>query len=450
MSSVTDLTRRSFLYSSGVGVLGASLAEAAHVRQKRKKPGANDQVRFGVIGCRGMGSSDMASALKIPEVECVALCDVDETILGERVERFFEATGKKPATYADHRALLDRDDIDAVIIGTPDHWHAIQMIEACQAGKDVYVEKPMAHSIEEADLMVQAAKRYERVVQVGQWQRSGSHWAEAIAYLHSGKLGKVRTVKTWAFMDWDPIEPKKDSPVPEGVDYDRWLGPRPVRPFNENRFHFEFRWFWDYAGGLMTDWGVHLIDIVLWAMDRDSPDSVMSMGGQYGGYENGMETPDTQQAMYDFGDFSMIWEHAAGTRLGPFEKGHGVAFICNNGTLVIDRGGYKMIPGLKKDDGKVVGYRTEAIPPRGRGSGGGGLDQHTENFVECMKTRAQPVCNAEIGRGAAINAQLGNVAFRTGRRVYWDHEKRTFTGDDEANQFLKLRYRDKYPLPKVG
>ena len=210
--------------------------------------------------------------------------------------------------YGDYRALLENPDLDAVVIGTPDHWHCLQMVEACEAGKDVYCEKPLANSIEESGLMVAAAKRYDRIVQIGQWQRSGPHWAEAIDFVHSGRLGRVRTVRAWAYMNWLPPVPNlPDEPAPEGVDYDMWLGPAPKRPFNRNRFHFNFRWYWDYAGGLMTDWGVHIIDIVLWGMQATAPNSIAASGGKLAYPDDAQETPDTLTALYEFDDFLMVW-----------------------------------------------------------------------------------------------------------------------------------------------
>ncbi len=203
-----------------------------------------------------MGFSDLRSLLKIDEVECGALCDVDENVLNKRASELevMASTSVKPKLYGDYRELLDNRDLDAVVIGTPDHWHRLMMVDACEAGKDVYVEKPLANSIYECQLMLAAAKQHNRVVQVGQWQRSGPHWTEAMDFVHSGKLGRIRSTRAWAYMNWLPAVPDiPDEPVPAGVNYDMWLGPAPARAFNRNRFHFNFRWYWDYAGGLMTD-----------------------------------------------------------------------------------------------------------------------------------------------------------------------------------------------------
>ncbi len=445
-------TRRSFLHgmgglgaaATGLGVAGATFARPA--RGKAVAP--SDRIRVGAIGVNGMGSSNMGSMLDIDGVECAALCDVDGNVLGERVKSFEDLTDSKPDAYTDYRKLLEDDEIDAVIIATPDHWHCKIMVDACEAGKDVYVEKPMANSIEEVRIMQQAARAYGRVVQVGQWQRSGKHWQDAMEYLWSGELGQIRTARAWAYMDWDAPMPVPDSKPPSGVDYDMWLGPAPKRPFNENRFHWNFRWYWDYAGGLMTDWGVHLIDMVLMGMKASAPKSVMSLGGPFGYPDSPIETPDTQQAVYEFDDFTMIWEHALGIALGPHQRGHGVSFVGNKGTLVVDRGGWEVLPEVGREDGRRY-YKTPAMPDRSASRSQRGLAQHTEDFIECMKTREQPRCNADVGALVAVNAHLGNIAFRTGRRVYWDQEAGRFEGDDEANAMLLAEYHNGWQVPRV-
>ncbi|MFW5762414.1 MAG: Gfo/Idh/MocA family protein, partial [Cyclobacteriaceae bacterium] len=307
---------------------------------------ANEKITVGLIGCKGMGFSNLKAFLDKPGVECAALCDVDSNVLNERAAETEKIQGKKPALFADYRKMLEQKDIDAVIIGTPDHWHCLQMVDAVSAGKDVYCEKPLGNTIEECNVMVNAAKRYNKVVQVGQWQRSDPHWRDAVQYLHEGNIGRIRSVKVWSNVGWKgsiPVVP--DEPVPQGVDYDMWLGPAEKRPFNKNRFHFTFRWYWDYAGGLMTDWGVHLLDYALFGMNQYVPNSIMSVGGKYAFPNDAMETPDTLTAVYDFGDFGVIWEHTIGIFGAQYDKrGHGLAFVGDYGTLVVDRGGWEVIP----------------------------------------------------------------------------------------------------------
>jgi predicted dehydrogenase len=376
----------------------------------------------------------------------MALCDVDSNVLQSRAAELEKKSGKKPTLYSDYRKLLENRDIDAIIIGTPDHWHCLQMIEGCEAGKDVYVEKPVANSIEECNLMVAAKSRYNKIVQVGQWQRSDPHWKNALDYLRSGKLGKIRSARSWAYVGYGKNFPvKPDEPVPAGVDYDMWLGPAPKRTFNPNRFHGSFRYFWDYAGGLMTDWGVHMIDMVLAGMNATVPLSVAAAGGKYGYPGSAAETPDTLQAVYDFGNFSMLWEQSLGTGREPYnrEQGEpGVAFIGNNGTLVINRNKWEIYPEI--EEGKFL---ADAMPVQeGRSNG---LNEHTRNFIECVKSRLQPNCTIEMGRDAAINAQLGNISYRTGAKVFWDENKNAVMNDAKVQELAKAKYRAPWKLPKV-
>ena len=445
-------TRRSFL--GGMGGLGAAAvglgaggaAFAAPVRGRAVA--ASDRIRVGVIGCRGFGANDMRAMLDVDGVECAALCDVDRNVLDERLEDFAKLTGSKPDSHGDYRRLLEDDGIDAVIIATPDHWHCRMMVDACEAGKDVYVEKPMANSIEEVRVMQQAARAYGRVVQVGQWQRSGRHWQDAMEYLWSGELGQIRAARVWAYMGSAPPLPVPDSDPPQGVDYDMWLGPARKRPFNENRFHWNFRWYWDYAGGLMTDWGVHLVDIVLMGMKAKVPRSVVSLGGSLGYPGSALETPDTQQAIYEYDGFTMIWEHCMGIGLGPHQRGHGVSFTGNNGTLVVDRGGWEVLAETGRKDGERY-EKTPAIERQKATHDLRGLPQHAQDFIDCMRTREQPRCNADVGALAAINVHMGNVAFRTGRQVDWDDAAGRFRDDDEANELLRAEYHNGWQFPQV-
>ena len=434
-------TRRNFikqgsLISAGIGISGLASANAM---TKRK---ANDRLVIGLIGCKGMGFSNLRNFIKFPEVSVKALCDVDKNVLESRAADLEKLTGEKAELYEDYRKLLEDKDIDAVIIGTPDHWHCLQTVDAVEAGKDVYCEKPLGNSIAECDVMVKAARKHDKIVQVGQWQRSGPHWQEAIDYVRSGKLGNIRLAKAWAYQGWMKNIPKKpDQPPPAGVNYDMWLGPAEKRPFNPNRFHFNFRWYWDYAGGLMTDWGVHLIDMALFGMDAMAPKSVVSSGGMFAYPDSAMETPDTQQAIYEFDNFSMIWEHAVGIDGGPYGRNHGVAFIGNNGTLVVDRGGWEIIPEEENNE-----YLVSPMPPR-RGPGGD-LEKHVANFIDCVKTRKLPNADIAIAANTAKVAHLGNVAFLTGRKVYWDAENSQFLNDEKANQMIKPEYHNQWKLPE--
>lgn len=440
-------SRRTFLQqSSQLAAAGALLPlDLAASAQPRPASAANT-LNVALIGANSMGWANLSSMLRHPGVRCAALCDVDGNVLSRRaaeVEKLNPAGSPKATLYGDFRKLLENKDIDAVIVGTPDHWHCLPTVMACQAGKDVYVEKPMANSIEECNLMVAAAKKHGRIVQVGQWQRSGPHWKAAIDFVRSGKLGTLRTVKTWAFMPYGKNFPvKPDEPAPAGVDYEMWLGPAPKRPFNRNRFHGSFRYFWDYAGGLMTDWGAHMIDMALWGLNVTAPQSVAAMGGRYGFPDHAGETPDTMQVLYQYPNVTVQWEQAIGIGRGPFNREHGVAFIGNLGTLVVDRDGWELLPEV--DGGQ---YLTPALPPQRRN--GNDLDRHTLNFVECIRSRQQPNASAEIGRNVAVHAQLGNMAYRLGRKLVWNDAASTVVEDAKANELVRAKYRGPWQLPVV-
>ena len=435
-------SRRIFLKSSGTAVTGIGLAST--LTSTLASCAAGNRVNVGLVGCNGMGFSDLKAFLGNSQVECIALCDIDESVLNRRAEDVEKIRGKKPANlYRDWRKLIDNKDIDVVIIGTPDHWHCLIMIAACAAGKDVYCEKPLGNSIEECNLMVRAAQKYNTVVQVGQWQRSDPHWLSAVDFIRSGKLGKIRLVRVFSYQGWCPSIPVlADEPVPAGVDYDMWLGPAHNRPFNRNRFHFTFRWFWDYAGGLMTDWGVHLLDYALFEMNVTTPKSVMAMGGKYGYPTDACETPDSLQTIYEFEGFNVLWDHAIGVNDGAYGRDHGLGFVGENGTLVVDRHGWEVIPEVVS---KVK--RMEAVPlVKGTGEG---LKNHVKNFLECRQNRNRNTnASVEIAAHIAKFSHLGNIAYRSGnKKLTWDGAR--FTNDEEANKYLIPSYRDPWKLPQI-
>lgn len=449
VNKMTDPRRRIFLQRATAGLAGVGMAGVGRpltAAAQSRVAGANRRIRVGLIGCGGMGGSDLRDFLRVGNVECVALCDVDDTQAAKMKETVSRNFNQNPALLTrDFRRVIDQKEIDAVIVATPDHWHAIPTIMACQAGKDVYVEKPLSLSIGEGRVMVDVARRHQRVVQMGTQQRSGSQFTEAVEYVRSGKLGKIRLVKTWAYQDWMgniPVVP--DEPVPATVDYDMWLGPAPRRPFNRNRFHFNFRWYWDYSGGLMTDWGAHMIDIANWGMGVKAPKAAMSVGGKFGFPEDAEETPDTQQALWEFDGFSMIWEHATAIGKGPYDRDHGVAFHGNNGVLVVDRGGWEVYPETETVKRKKT-YRMAGEPRRGP-SGEDSHLAHVRNFIECMDSRQNPRSDVEIGHNSMIACHLSNIAFRLGRRVEWDAEKERFVNDAEAQRLVTREYRAPWKL----
>ena len=435
------MKRRRFLQQAGSVAAGSLLMPSALRATRPIAP--SDTIRIAAIGINGMGWSNLTAMLKHPEAQCVALCDVDKNVLDKRAGELAKQN-IKVNTYGDYRKLLEDKSIDAVIIGTPDHWHCKIMADACAAGKDVYVEKPAGNSITEVTVMQEAADYYQRVVQVGQWQRSEKHFSEAVDFVHSGKLGQVRLGKAWAYQGWmKSIPVKPDGTPPPGVDYAMWLGPAKTRPFNPNRFHFNFRWYWDYAGGLMTDWGVHLIDYALLGTKATVPKSIMASGGKFAYPDDAEETPDTLTTVYDFGAFNVLWEHATGINGGPYGRDHGIAFIGNNGTLVVDRGGWEVIP--EKQDGK---FKMEAVPLQKRSDNG--LANHTKNFLDVIRSRNTDAlkCSIKDGAHVATVCQMGNIAFRTGKKIYWDSTRERFT-DAESNKYLTAEYHNGYSLPKL-
>ncbi len=412
----------------------------------------NDNIRFGVIGCNGMGWSNMRAHLHMEDIICTAICDVDQNVVSRRVKDYAQMRPNQVKTYNDYRALLADKEVDAVIIGTPDHWHCKILCDALEAGKHVYVEKPLANSIHEAQVMQRAATAHPHLmIQVGQWQRSGPHYREAIDIVQSGVLGNIRLVKVWAYQGWmKPVDVVPDSPVPEGVDYNMWLGPARRRPFNANRFHFNFRWFWDYAGGLMTDWGVHEIDIALYAMKAEAPKSVVASGGKLAYPDDASETPDTLQAIFEYDNFNMLWDHATGIDSGPYGRREGVAFIGNNGTLVVDRQGYDVIEEREDFNYSQEGQaKMELIEEVKKPAELNYLVLHCRNFVNAIKEGDIKLLNTNIFSGsvAAVNAHMGNIAYKTGKRIYWNASKNEFNVK-EASKMIRPVYHNGWRLPQ--
>ncbi|MCB0838682.1 MAG: Gfo/Idh/MocA family oxidoreductase [Bacteroidetes bacterium] len=442
------MKRREFIHKSAAAA--TFLSSPYILRSNPFSP--NDKIQIGVIGCNGMGWSNTRSLLQMDRVDLVGICDVDENVVKKRVNEYKDLRSNTPKTYGDYRELLANRDIDAVVIGTPDHWHCKIMVDAVKAGKHVYVEKPIANTIEECNIMVKAAAESGKIVQVGQWQRSGPHYRQAIDIVRSGVLGNIRLVKVWAYQGWmNPVPVLPDEKPPKGVDYDFWLGPAPKRPFNPNRFHFNFRWFWDYAGGLMTDWGVHEIDIALYAMQAKAPISVFASGGKLAYPDDASETPDTLQAIFKYENFSMLWEHATGIDSGNYGRREGIAFIGNNGTLVVDRQGFEVI--LEREPNGYSNWGDPKMKPIDevrRPSDVNYLGLHTQNFIEAIEKNDSSILNTPIASGsiAAINAQMGNISYKTGQMVFWDAKKGQFKDNDAANQLIKANYNNGWELPK--
>jgi predicted dehydrogenase len=366
--------------------------------------------------------------MRIPEFEIVGLCDPDSGHIQDALNDVKKAnrSTEQVKTQSDFRRVVDRKDLDAVIVGTPDHWHCYVLIAACAAGKDVYCEKPLSHNIVEGRTMVEAARRNKRVVQIGTQQRSGQHFKDAVKYVQDGKLGDVTLCRTFITNHNPPdfIGSPEDSNPPPGVDYDLWLGPAPKRAFNKNRFHHHFRWFWDYGNGLCNDWGVHLNDIILWAMKARAPLAVYACGGKYQMQDNS-DTPDTLDVHVTFPNFTLIYT----VRQSVYHYGpefvdrarHGMEFHGNKGILQLHRGGW------------VVTAEGDREKPERHG----GSEQHfahVQNFLHCLHNRDEKTASdIEDMHRATTTCHLANISYKLGRRVYWDAEKeRCYRGYDAA------------------
>jgi len=393
-------TRRNFIKNSALAAtaIGATTFIPSRVWSAGFAP--SDKVNVALIGCRNMGFGILQHHLDTGMVNCVALCDVDQNVLNEKAQTVKNKYSQSPELYDDYRKVLERKDIDAVIIGTPDHWHCLMMVDACSAGKDVYVEKPMANTIGECNIMVKAAKRYNRIVQVGQQQRNGKVFIDSMDLIKSGEIGTLRKINIWANFNYGlGTTLVDDSPVPEGVDYNMWLGPAPERPFNQARFHGSWRHFWDYGGGLMSDWGVHLIDMGLWAKDIvKGPEKVVTCADNLSKQVMARETFDTMNVIYPKKDFVINYDLTAGIQQGPFDSAYGIQFIGEKGMLVADRSKYHLYP---EWDGQKNAPKTEEVHyDKGKES----HREHVDNFLECLKSRETPACPPEIGRAAAVHA----------------------------------------------
>jgi predicted dehydrogenase len=438
--------RRSFIRSSAAAAAGLGLSSplSATMWSPGRVLGANDRINVALIGAHSMGWYDLEDILKQPNVECHTLCDVDGNVLDDKVQHFANMGGPKPNITMDYRAVLENKDIDAVVIGTPDHWHCLPLVEACQAGKHVYVEKPLANSVGEINVMLDAARKYKSLVQVGQQQRSGMHWKSAIDFVKSGKLGTIRQVKFWGNFNYGAGNmPVPDSAIPEGVDYERWLGPAPQRAFNKNRFHGSWRMFRDYGGGLLSDWGVHLIDMGLWAMDvKSAPKSVQALGGNFANSDRALEMPDTLTVLWEMEDYNMIWEHNGGVERGPYDQSYGVKFIGSNGTLVADRDKWRVFA-----EGNGEEQRMEA--PEEYPSDYKSHLNHCENFVRAI--RFGDALNAEIeyGHRSALYAHLGNIAHWAQDRVVYDEKQRKITSSAKADALITPAYRAPWKFPSI-
>lgn len=427
-----SMTRRTFVTFLGKAAAGGLACSAlAGGRRAHARVGANDRVRLAVLGCGGMGGRHVEALCVSEQCDLVALCDVAAPRYEHWQKHCLETVGRAPDGYQDFRHILDRDDIDAILIATPDHWHPLLTILGCRAGKDVFVEKPACTTVEEGRAMIDTARRYGRVVQVGTQQRSMPLFQEAMRLIHDGKLGKITSATAWVGVN-GPLVGESPRPVPKGLDWDLWLGPAPYAPFSPERFG-AFRAFYDYArGGELANWGVHLVDIVHWAIREDTPLSAQALGGSYTGAP-GSDNYETLDALIEYRGCTTTWEQRhSNTHSG---KGYGIRLNGTRGRLTIDRGSF-VVEGPELDIGEVVGEpeRSWANP------------DHHNNFFECIRTRNRPAADVEQGVRSTIAILLPGIALKTRRRLEWDGAAERFINDEQANRHLTRPYRAPWRL----
>jgi len=420
------ITRRDF-------VKGSMAAGSALVLPFSHARGANDSIRVAVVGIRGRGRGLLSEFHNSSGVRVVALCDVDGNALSREVKRFKDRNERVDA-YIDYRRMLEDKTLDVVAIATPDHWHVPLAAFSVIAGKDVYVEKPLSHTISEGRLLVNLARKYSRIVQHGTQSRSADGLMDGIKYMQSGELGKIRMAKAINSQLRGPIGRVPDSETPAGVNYDLWLGPAPKRPFNRNRFHYNWHWFWDYGTGDTGNDGIHQIDIARWGLGVKLPKAVTCSGGQLF-YDDDHETPDTQVATFEYEDVYLMYEMRLWT---PYpHEGHinGNIFYGDNGTMSIGRTGWQ----VTFKDGK-----------RGPGGSRGG-GSHIANFIKAVRSRRVSDLNAdvEVGHYSAALCHMANIAMRVGRRLRFDARRERFIDDSEANTYLTKQYRKGFELPTL-
>jgi predicted dehydrogenase len=419
------LSRRSFLHVGALLGLPASTYRAAILADD--KP--SETPRVGCIGVGGQGIGNMRAVLK----HVVAVCDVDSDHLAKAAGIVEKSRAKSPFLASDYRKLLERKDVDAVLISTPDHWHALPAIHACEAGKDVYCEKPLTLFIAEGREMVKAARANKRVVQTGSQQRSGKEFRQACELVRNGALGKLTSVKVGLPGPNFKGPAVADSDPPKALNYDLWLGPAPQRPFNEKRVHYLFRFFWDYSGGQQTNFGAHDLDIAQWALGMDESGPVKIEGSATFNKNKWFETPETAKLAYTYANGVQVL-----CSLGAGGYPGGVTFEGEKGTIAVRRGnitvmlnGEKVADPYKLSTGDVKLYVSKG---------------HHADWLECIKTRKNPICDVEIGHRSATVCHLGNIAIRSGKAIEWDPKTETITNDKEAATMTTRPYRSPWKL----
>ena len=433
-------TRRAALGASALGALAY-----------RRLLGANDRVQVGFIGYGLIGAQHVYDFKNQKDVDMAAMCDVYQP----RLEQGVAACGTGTKSYSDFRRMLENKDLQAIVVSTPDHWHALLTMMACAAGKDVYVEKPLNVFIKEGRWMTTVARRHNRVVQVGTQQRSGLHYQHARQLLQAGYIGKIMSIRAANYRNVMPgFGSPPDGAAPSGFDYDMWLGPAPARPYNPQRGIYHFRWFWDYSGGQMTNLGAHEIDIMHWVMNVTGPTAVSSSGGRFAIQDAG-ETPDTQDAIFEYPGFTTSYsfrEASAGRRAGS-----GLEFFGTKGSMTVSRSGFEVFPDMKANPANAIpvfqgqptgGPERTTVKPepwmeaiKEVGSSPQQFDLHVRNFLDCMKSRQRPIADVEGGHQTTTACHLANISLRLGRKLKWDPVKEEILGDREASAMLERPYR---------
>ncbi len=403
--------------------------------------GANDRVRLAGIGIRGQGRFLTGQFAAQKDVDLAWLCDIDPGVYERAAKLAVEKSGNKPPFVQDLRRVLDDKTVDGVYIATPDHWHGPATIMACDAGKDVYVEKPASHNLREGRLMIQAAHRNKRVVQLGTQSRSRPSTIRAIEQIHAGRIGKIRMAKAWDVQLRDFIGHKADSPVPQGVDYDTWTGPAPLLPFNENRFHYNWHWHWNYGTGDIGNDGIHQMDMARWALGVDLPVAVSGMGRKLH-FDDDQQTPDTMNLTYDFGDKVLQFEMRIWNPYGMEGQENGVAVYGTSGAIHIGRWNGSGNWGFRVYDEKGVLVEDRSKNEDDRN------DAHHRNFVETIRSRKSPNASIEIGHASTSLCHLGNIVARTGRNVRYDAQNEIVVADADANKLIRRDYRQHWAVPK--
>jgi predicted dehydrogenase len=441
------ITRRHFLKASALGVAAFSTGRVL---------GANERVGVGIIGFGLIGRIHTRSFMRQPDVDVVGIAETYQP----RLDAGAELAGGKATRYRDFRRMLENPDIDAVVVATPDHWHALQTMLACAAGKDVYVEKPLTLFVTEGRWMVEIARRYKRVVQVGTQNRSGPNFQRAREFLRTGKLGRIVSAQSTFFRNTMPGfgNPPDQDPPPE-LDWDMWLGPAPYRPYNPNRAIYHFRWFWDYSGGQQTNLGQHSLDLVHWFIGVEAPKSAYSSGGRHFLRDN-CEVPDTQDTILEYPGFVATCQYREATAGRSGQGMGGLAIYGTHGSMQVGRAGFEVFPDPKRDPinmmatilgGHPVGgpqlrpepeddFWTEKVKDD-TGDADEDYARHARNFLDCIKSRKEPISDLESGHRIATACHLANISLRTGRKISWNAAKESITDDREAARMLTRPYR---------